>query len=96
MQGSQTPHAGRLYVLCVDGLFQFDGCHTDPFGKFLGIQPPDRMFDDQKLRIRLARLCLRSHKRQEGFGDDDVGFNAPFFEFDTVMETPRRARPSIR
>ena len=53
------------------------------------------MLDDQQFRIRLAGLGLCAHERQEGFGDDDVGFNAAFFEFDTVMETPRRARPSI-
>ena len=54
------------------------------------------MLDDQQFRIRLAGLGLRPHKRQEGFRNDDVGFDAAFFEFDTVMETPRRARPSIR
>ncbi len=54
------------------------------------------MFDDQQFRIRLTRLGLRPHQWQEGFGNNDVGFDAAFFEFDTVMETPRRARPSIR
>jgi hypothetical protein len=53
------------------------------------------MFHNQKFGIRLARLGLRPHERQKGFSDDNVGFNAAFFEFDTVMETPRRARPSI-
>lgn len=53
------------------------------------------MFDDQQFGVRLTGLRLGAHQRQEGFSDDDVGFDAAFFEFDTVMETPRRARPSI-
>jgi len=53
------------------------------------------MLHDQQFGIRFASLRLGAHQRQEGFSDDDICFNSAFFEFDTVMETPRRARPSI-
>ena len=81
--------------LCADRALQFCGSDTDAFGKLFLVQAADRMLDDQKLWIRLAGLSLCAHQRQEGFGDDNVGFNAQCFEFDTVMDTPRRARPSI-
>ncbi len=53
------------------------------------------MFDDQQFRVGIPGFRLRANKRQESFRDDDVCLNAAIFEFDTVMETPRRARPSI-
>ena len=54
------------------------------------------MFNDQQFGIGIPRLSLRTYKRQEGLGNDDIGLYAAIFQVDTVMETPRRARPSIR
>jgi hypothetical protein len=53
------------------------------------------MLHDQQFGIRFTGFRLGTHQRQKGFSDDDIRFYAAFFEFDTVMETPRRARTSI-
>jgi len=75
-----------------DGLFlQRRRSGFDSVNQLLGIQAADRMLDDQELGIRLPHLGLRAHQRQKGLGDDDVCFDAAFFELDAVMETPRRA-----
>ncbi len=96
MRVKLNPHAIHFGELSVDGLFQFARRHTNSFHQFLRIQSANRMFHDKQLRICLARLSLRFDEWQEGFSDYDVSLNATFFEFDTIMETPRRARTSIR
>ena len=51
----------------------------DPFGKFSLVQSAYRVFDDQQFGVRIPGLSLRAHKRQEGFGDDDIGLYAAIF-----------------
>jgi len=63
----------------VDGVLQFGRGDIDAIDQFFRIQPADRMLDDQQLGVRLAGLSLSAHERQEGFGNDDVGFNAALF-----------------
>lgn len=37
------------------------------------------MFNDQQFRVGIPGLRLRAYKRQEGFGNDDIGLNAAIF-----------------
>ncbi len=54
------------------------------------------MIDDDQLRLDLARLGLGLDQGHEGIGGQDEAGNATLLQFDAVMETPRRTRPSIR
>ena len=53
------------------------------------------MIHHEQLRLDLTRLCLREHQRFKGLGSDYERSYPALLEFDTVMETPRRARTSI-
>lgn len=62
---------------------------VDSFLELFGIQPPDRVLDDDELGLDLARPSLRQDERRKRFRSDHVSCDAAFFEFDAVVETPR-------
>ena len=69
------------------------GLVVEPFGR----HSADRMSDDRTTRsgdLELSRHLLG--EGGEGVGGDDEGGNSAGFEQFRVMETPRRAAPSIR
>jgi hypothetical protein len=37
------------------------------------------VFDDQQFGVGIPGLSLRAYKRQEGFGNDDIGLYAAIF-----------------
>ena len=61
----------------------------DPLFEFFGVEPTDRVLDNDEPRLHLAGQRLRTHQRFEGVRCDEVGRDAALFEFDAVVETPR-------
>lgn len=71
----------RYYRRCdstlgVHRALEFTECCLDPFGKFSLVQSAYGVFDDQQFGVSIPGLSLRTDKRQEGFGDDDIGLYA--------------------
>ena len=65
------------------------------FRQLFGVEPTHRVLDHDKLRFKLARPGLCQNERGECLRRNDVGCYATLFEFNAVMETPRRTGASI-
>jgi len=83
MENGRRPVSSRaaaaVAVLLGDLVFQRLERRLDALGQLRLVQPADRVLHDQELGLDLARLRLRPDERQEGLGDDDVGFDAALF-----------------
>jgi hypothetical protein len=68
---------------------------VDSLDQFFSVQSPDRVLYDDELGLKLACACLREDQGRKRIRGNDVSRDAPFLQFDAVMETPRRTRASI-
>lgn len=69
---------------------------VDALLKLVGLQASDGMFHNNEVEIILPlgpSLCLR--QRQERIGHDRDCIDTALAQFNRVVDTPRRTRPSI-
>ena|SRR6056297_2897883 len=85
----------RVAVSCRHNLRQSFIRGVNALCQFVGIEPANGVLHHDELWLKLARLGLGQDERSERIGRNDVGCHASLFEFNAVMETPRRTGASI-